>query len=180
VAYTQLAKAPGHPFYEWLNAMLDAEGFDRFVEELCAKFYAPQFGRPSLTPGIYFRSLLIGYCEGIGGGMAWHLANSLALRCFVGRAGRGHAGPLDDLAHPAADRSGYARGRIRLGAGGVGAARADRGQPLPGGLARPCIQHRAEILWLLGVRFRPRQHRSVQGGLQQLHVMHVRSAGDER
>ena len=66
VAHTQLAAAPGHPFYERLNAVLDAEGFDRFVEELCAKFYAPQFGRPSLTPGIYFRSLLIGYFEGIG------------------------------------------------------------------------------------------------------------------
>jgi len=48
-----------------LNAVLDAEGFDRFVEDLCARFYAPQFGRPSLTPGIYFRSLLIGYFEGI-------------------------------------------------------------------------------------------------------------------
>ena len=38
----------------------------------------------------------------------------------------------------------------------------------------------AEILRLLGVRFRPRQYRSVQGGLQQLHVMHVGSAGDQR
>ena len=86
VAHTQLAAAPGHPFYERLNAVLDAEGFDRFVEELCAKFYAPQFGRPSLTPGIYFRSLLIGYFEGIGAerGIAWRLADSLALRRFVG------------------------------------------------------------------------------------------------
>jgi hypothetical protein len=38
----------------------------------------------------------------------------------------------------------------------------------------------AEILRLFGVRFRPRQRRSVQGGLQQFHVMHVGSAGDER
>jgi hypothetical protein len=81
VAHTQLASAPGHPFYERLNAVLDAEGFDRFVEDLCARFYAPQFGRPSLTPGIYFRSLLIGYFEGIGAerGIAWRLADSLAL-----------------------------------------------------------------------------------------------------
>ncbi len=65
-----------------------SEGFDRFVEDLCAKFYAPQFGRPSLTPGIYFRSLLIGYFEGIGAerGIAWRLADSLALRHFVGIA----------------------------------------------------------------------------------------------
>jgi transposase len=88
VAHTELATAPGHPFYERLNAILDAEGFDRFVEDLCRKFYAAQFGRPSLTPGIYFRSLLIGYFEGIGAerGIAWRLADSLALRRFVGIA----------------------------------------------------------------------------------------------
>src|ERR1017187_6215788 len=88
VAHTELATAPGHPFYERLNAVLDAEGFDRFVESLCARFYAPQFGRPSLTPGIYFRSLLIGYFEGVGAerGIAWRLADSLALRRFVGIA----------------------------------------------------------------------------------------------
>ena len=52
----------------------------------CAKFYAVRYGRPSLTPGIYFRSLLIGYFEGIGAerGIAWRLADSLALRRFVG------------------------------------------------------------------------------------------------
>ena len=88
MAHTELATAPGHPFYERLNSVLDAEGFDRFVEQCCAKFYAPQFGRPSLTPGIYFRSLLIGYFEGIGAerGIAWRMADSLALRRFVGIA----------------------------------------------------------------------------------------------
>jgi len=50
---------PGHPFYQRLNELLEAEGFDEFVERRCAKFYAARFGRPSLTPGIYFRSLLI-------------------------------------------------------------------------------------------------------------------------
>ena len=52
----------------------------------CAKFYAAKYGRPSLSPGIYFRSLLIGYFEGIGAerGIAWRLADSLALRRFVG------------------------------------------------------------------------------------------------
>jgi hypothetical protein len=145
VAHTQLATAPGHPFYERLNAVLDAEGFDRFVEQLCAKFYAPQFGRPSLTPGIYFRSLLIGYFEGIGAerGIAWRMADSLGLRRFPPqqaktacrgprfrrhRAGRDDTGPLDDFAHPAADRFRDARSRIRMGVGGAGAARADRGQ----------------------------------------------------
>ena len=54
-----------HPFYEKLNELLDAERFDPFVEAMSAKFYAKKFGRPSLLPGIYFRSLLIGYFEGI-------------------------------------------------------------------------------------------------------------------
>ena len=88
VAHGQLASAPGHPFYDRLNGLLEAEGFDVFVEERCAKFYAARFGRRSLTPGIYFRSLLIGYFEGIGAerGIAWRLADSLALRRFVGIA----------------------------------------------------------------------------------------------
>ena len=88
VAHTELATAPGHPFYGRLNAVLEAEGFDSLVEGLCKKFYAARFGRPSLTPGIYFRSLLIGYFEGLGAerAIAWRLADSLALRRFVGIA----------------------------------------------------------------------------------------------
>ena len=88
IAHTELATAPGHPFYQKLNELLEAEGFDEFVEQRCAKFYAAKYGRPSLTPGIYFRSLLIGYFEGIGAerGIAWRLADSLALRRFVGIA----------------------------------------------------------------------------------------------
>jgi hypothetical protein len=57
---------PGHPFYQRLNELLEAEGFNEFVEGRCGKFYAAKYGRPSLTPGIYFRALLIGYFEGIG------------------------------------------------------------------------------------------------------------------
>ncbi len=88
IAHAELATAPGHPFYQRLNELLEAEGFDQFVEQRCAKFYAEKYGRPSLTPGIYFRSLLIGYFEGIGAerGIAWRLADSLALRRFVGIA----------------------------------------------------------------------------------------------
>jgi transposase len=88
IAHTELASAPGHPFYQKLNELLEAERFDEFVEGRCAKFYAVKYGRPSLTPGIYFRSLLIGYFEGIEAerGIAWRLADSLALRRFVGIA----------------------------------------------------------------------------------------------
>jgi transposase len=86
VAHTELAVAPRHPFYQRLNELLDSEGFDGFVESRCARFYAARYGRPSLMPGIYFRSLLIGYFEGIEAerGIAWRLADSLALRRFVG------------------------------------------------------------------------------------------------
>jgi hypothetical protein len=66
IAHTELASAPGHPFYQKLNELLEAEHFDQFVESRCAKFYAARYGRPSLTPGIYFQSLPIGYFEGIG------------------------------------------------------------------------------------------------------------------
>ena len=88
IAHAELASAPGHPFYQRLNELLEAERFDEFVEGRCAKFYAEKNGRPSLTPGIYFRALLIGYFEGIGAerGIAWRLADSLALRRFVGIA----------------------------------------------------------------------------------------------
>ena len=61
IAHTKLASAPAHPFYQRLKELLEAEGLDEFVESRCAKFYAAKNGRPSLTPGIYFRSLLIGY-----------------------------------------------------------------------------------------------------------------------
>src|SRR5450755_3800741 len=86
IAHTELATAPGHPFYQKLNELLEAERFDEFVEARCAKFYAAKYGRPSLTPGIYFRLLLVGYFEGIDSerGIAWRLADSLALRRFVG------------------------------------------------------------------------------------------------
>jgi transposase len=86
IAHTEIASAPSHPFYRRLNELLEGEKFDEFVESRCAKFYARKYGRPSLTPGIYFRSLLIGYFEGIGAerGIAWRMADSLALRHFVG------------------------------------------------------------------------------------------------
>lgn len=85
IANAELARSPGHPFYQRLNELLDEEKFDLFVEGLCGKFYAAKMGRPSLVPGIYFRALLIGYFEGIDSerGIAWRLADSLALRQFV-------------------------------------------------------------------------------------------------
>ena len=63
VATAELPKSPGHPFYTRLNALLDADNFDRFAEGQCMRFYAPMMGRPSLAPGRYFRLLLVGYFE---------------------------------------------------------------------------------------------------------------------
>jgi transposase len=83
---TELPVSPGHPFYTRLNGILDAAGFDRFVEAQCQPFYAPVMGRPSLAPGRYFRLLLLGYFEGLDSerGIAWRAADSLAVRQFVG------------------------------------------------------------------------------------------------
>ncbi len=85
---TDLIIGPGHPFYEKLSGILAAGGFDDFVEEKCARFYAPTMGRPSIPPGVYFRALLVGYFERIGSerGIAWRCADSLALRSFLGYA----------------------------------------------------------------------------------------------
>src|SRR5271166_374708 len=85
VATAELPKSPGHPFYTRLNALLDANDFDEFVEGRCVRFYASVMGRPSLAPGRYFRLLLVGYFEGIDSerGMAWRASDSLAVRSFL-------------------------------------------------------------------------------------------------
>ena len=85
VSSSDLPRSAGHPFYERLNRVLDAAGFDAFVEEQCAKFYADGVGRPSLAPGRYFRMLLLGYFEGLDSerAIAWRAADSLSLRQFL-------------------------------------------------------------------------------------------------
>lgn len=59
--------------------------FDEFVENLCEDFYAGEVGRPGLSPGIYFRLLMVGYFEGIDSerGIAWRASDSLSIRSFV-------------------------------------------------------------------------------------------------
>lgn len=82
----EMAEAPGHPFYKRLNETLDAAGFDDYCEERCQAFYHDRLGRPSLAPGVYFRLQLIGFFEGVDSerGIAWRVADSLSLRCFLG------------------------------------------------------------------------------------------------
>jgi transposase len=74
-----------HPFYERLNRGLDNNQFDEFVERSCERFYAETMGRPGLTPGVYFRLLMVGYFEGIDSerGIAWRASDSLSIRSFA-------------------------------------------------------------------------------------------------
>ena len=88
IAATEMPSTPAHPFYRKLNEVLDSNGFDAFAEARCREFYAEKMGRPSLPPAVYFRTLLIGYFEGIDSerGIAWRLADSWSLRMFCGYA----------------------------------------------------------------------------------------------
>ena len=85
VAAADLPTTAAHPFYQRVNTLLDDHHFDAFVEGVCQRFYADTMGRPSLTPGIYFRLLLVGYFEGVDSerGIAWRTADSLAIRRFL-------------------------------------------------------------------------------------------------
>ena len=82
----EIVKPASHPFYVKVNEVLHEKGFDRKVEQLCKRYYKPVMGRPSMAPGVYFRMLLVGYCEGIDSerGIAWRVADSLSLREFLG------------------------------------------------------------------------------------------------
>jgi transposase len=86
VASSEIVTTPGHLFYERLNTVLSAEKFDQRIETICRKYYKSSSGRPSITPGTYFRMLLLGYFEGIESerGMAWRAADSLSFRQFLG------------------------------------------------------------------------------------------------
>lgn len=88
IATSDVVETPGNVFYDRLNAILDEHKFDRRTEHLCRKFYKSQYGRPSMAPGVYFRTLLIGYFEGLDSerGIAWRTADSLSLRKFLGYA----------------------------------------------------------------------------------------------
>lgn len=77
-----------NPFYDAVNKVLASHDFDPYVESLCAKFYDDRKGRPGLAPGVYFRSLLVGYFEGLDSerGIAWRCSDSKSLGHFLGYA----------------------------------------------------------------------------------------------
>jgi transposase len=80
-----LPVSASHPFYQRLNQILDEKKFDEYVEAICGQFYADEVGRPGLSPGVYFRLLMVGYFEGIDSerGIAWRASDSLSIRSFV-------------------------------------------------------------------------------------------------
>jgi transposase len=89
IVASDVVETPANVFYDRLNQILDEHKFDAKVERLCQKFYKKSvYGRPSMVPGVYFRSLLIGYFEGLDSerGIAWRTADSLSLRKFLGYA----------------------------------------------------------------------------------------------
>jgi len=86
IAHTELPRTVAHPFYEQLSRVLEAPGFDEWVEQHVPASMRRRLRRPSLAPGRYFRLLLIGYLEGLDRerGFARRAADSLALQSFMG------------------------------------------------------------------------------------------------
>jgi transposase len=85
VTWSEMPRSPGHVFYDRLQEVLIAGGFDTFVETACQPYYAPKLGAPSLPPGRYFRMHMVGYFEGIASerGIAWRCSDSMSLRDFL-------------------------------------------------------------------------------------------------
>ena len=85
VTWEEMPRSPGHVFYDRLQEVLIAGGFDLFVETACQPYYAPKMGAPSLPPGRYFRMHMVGYFEGIASerGIAWRCSDSMSLREFL-------------------------------------------------------------------------------------------------
>ena len=85
VSWSEMPRSPGHVFYDRLQEVLIAGGFDGFVETACQPYYAPKMGTPSLPPGRYFRMHLVGYFEGIASerGIVWRCSDSMSLRDFL-------------------------------------------------------------------------------------------------
>src|SRR5213080_1054538 len=71
VTWAEMPRSPGHVFYDRLQEVLIAGGFDLFVETVCRPYYAPKMGAPSVPPGRYFRMHMVGYFEGHRQ-RAWH------------------------------------------------------------------------------------------------------------
>ncbi len=47
VSWSELPRSPGHVFYDRLQSVLIAGGFDGFAEASCRRYYAAWMGAPS-------------------------------------------------------------------------------------------------------------------------------------
>src|ERR1700704_3139775 len=100
VTWEEMPRSPGHVFYDRLQEVLIAGGFDLFVETGCQSYYAPKLGAPSLPPGRYFRMHMVGYFEGIASerGIAWRCSDSYSRRDFLRLENREEVGRLEEAA----------------------------------------------------------------------------------
>src|SRR5215207_11688087 len=126
IATSDLPTSPGHPFYTRLNAILEAEGFDRFCRRpvpaiLCTGDGPPRSGAWPVFPAAADRVLRRDRCG---------TRHCVARRRFAGRAGvpaagpgGGDAGPLHDLAHAPLDRCRDASSGLYLDPAATGVSR---------------------------------------------------------
>ena len=85
VSSSDLPRSAGHPFYERLNRVLDAAGFDAFVEEQARSSMPTGSVGRAWRRAATSRMLLLGYFEGLDSerAIAWRAADSLSLRQFL-------------------------------------------------------------------------------------------------
>jgi transposase len=77
---------PSIPFWDRVNVALEKTGFGDSARELCAPYYAPGIGAPSVDPEVFFKMLMVGFMEGVSSnrGIAARCADSLSVRHFLG------------------------------------------------------------------------------------------------
>ena len=72
VVSSEIVGTQANAFYDRLNEVFDQHHLDKNVEHLCRRYYKGGVGRPSITPGVYFRCLLLGHFEGCAGSSVMH------------------------------------------------------------------------------------------------------------
>ena len=128
---TDLPQSTGHPFYERLNRILEARRLRR-VRRRTVRAVLRDVGRPSLSPGRYFRLLLIAYSRtdiGLGAGhrvARGRFAEPAGVSAF-GDTG-GAARPFDDLADAAPVFGRDSSGGLHVGVAAVGGDGLGRGE----------------------------------------------------
>jgi len=146
VGWAEMARSPGHVFYDRLQSLLIEGGFGGFSKATRKPYYATRQGAPSVPPGRYFRIHLVGYFEGINSEyrLEWRCSGSLSLREFLRLESQDRVRTVEDPQAPTP--RGAARGHQQ--------PRASQVQGRPRGLQAECRDCRA----LLCPQPRPRRH----------------------